>query len=135
MATRSAIEWTAMTWNPVTGCSKVRPGCLNCYAERMSRRLHAMGAARYARGFELTTRADALDAPLHWKAPRKVFVNSMSDLFHKDVPQAFFEARAAMSTTCHMRERARPRATGATSPRHYPPPSGSPPPQWPSQRN
>ena len=89
MATRSAIEWTEMTWNPVTGCSKVSPGCRNCYAERMSRRLHAMGAARYARGFELTTHDDALDAPLHWKAPRKVFVNSMSDLFHKDVPFFF----------------------------------------------
>jgi protein gp37 len=88
MATRSAIEWPEMTWNPVTGCSKVSPGCLNCYAERMSRRLHAMGAARYAHGFELTTHADALDAPFHWKAPRKVFVNSMSDLFHKDVPLA-----------------------------------------------
>lgn len=91
MATRSAIEWTEMTWNPVTGCSKVSPGCANCYAERMSRRLHAMGAARYASGFELTTHADALDAPLHWKAPRKVFVNSMSDLFHKDVPLDFIQ--------------------------------------------
>ena len=89
MSRRSSIEWTEMTWNPVTGCSKVSPGCLNCYAERMSRRLHAMGAARYAHGFELTTHDDALDAPLHWKAPRKVFVNSMSDLFHRDVPLAF----------------------------------------------
>jgi hypothetical protein len=91
MATRSAIEWTEMTWNPVTGCSKVSPGCANCYAERMSRRLHAMGATRYANGFELTTHADAQDAPLHWKAPRKVFVNSMSDRFHKDVPLEFIQ--------------------------------------------
>jgi protein gp37 len=91
MATRSAIEWTEMTWNPVTGCSKISPGCTNCYAERMAKRLHAMGAARYACGFQLTTHDDALDAPLHWKAPRKVFVNSMSDLFHKDVPLAFIQ--------------------------------------------
>lgn len=91
MSRRSTIEWTEMTWNPVTGCTKVSPGCANCYAERMSRRLKAMGATRYAHGFDLTTHADALDAPLHWKTPRKVFVNSMSDLFHKDVPLEFIQ--------------------------------------------
>jgi protein gp37 len=91
MATRSSIEWTEMTWNPVTGCTKVSPGCLNCYAERMSKRLHAMGAARYARGFEVALHEDALEAPLRWRAPRKVFVNSMSDLFHKEVPVEFIQ--------------------------------------------
>ena len=89
MATRSSIEWTEMTWNPVTGCTKVGPGCAHCYAERMARRLQAMGAARYVHGFAPTVHRDALEAPLHWKAPRKVFVNSMSDLFHKDVPLDF----------------------------------------------
>ena len=89
MATRSSIEWTEMTWNPVTGCTKLSPGCAHCYAERMARRLQAMKAARYVNGFAPTVHEDALDAPLSWKAPRKVFVNSMSDLFHKDVPLAF----------------------------------------------
>ncbi|MFO1375516.1 MAG: phage Gp37/Gp68 family protein [Steroidobacteraceae bacterium] len=100
MATRSAIEWTEMTWNPVTGCTKVSPGCANCYAERMTVRLRAMGAARYARGFELATHDDALDAPLRWKAPRKVFVNSMSDLFHKDVPIEFIRRVFAVMARC-----------------------------------
>ncbi len=100
MATRSAIEWTEMTWNPVTGCSKVSPGCTHCYAERMAHRLHAMGAARYARGFELTTHDDALEAPLHWKSPRKVFVNSMSDLFHKDVPLMFIQRVFQVMRSC-----------------------------------
>lgn len=80
-----------MTWNPVTGCTKVSPGCTNCYAERMAKRLHAMGAKRYASGFSLRTHEDALDAPLSWRAPRRVFVNSMSDLFHKDVPIEFIQ--------------------------------------------
>ena len=91
MATRTNIEWTEMTWNPVTGCTKVSPGCLNCYAERMAKRLKAMGAFRYKDGFALSTHQEALDAPLRWKAPRKVFVNSMSDLFHKDVPLGFIQ--------------------------------------------
>lgn len=91
MSQRSAIEWTEMTWNPVTGCTKVSPGCMNCYAERMAKRLKAMGAVRYQAGFALRLHADALDAPLHWKMPRKVFVNSMSDLFHKDVPLEFIQ--------------------------------------------
>lgn len=91
MSRRSAIEWTEMTWNPVTGCTKVSPGCMNCYAERMAKRLRAMGAIRYKHGFALRTHEDALDAPLRWKRPRKVFVNSMSDLFHKDVPIEFIQ--------------------------------------------
>ena len=91
MSTRSHIEWTEMTWNPVTGCTKISPGCANCYAERMTKRLTAMGAARYRDGFELRVHEDALTAPLSWKSPRKVFVNSMSDLFHKDVPLPFIQ--------------------------------------------
>jgi protein gp37 len=83
------IAWTDATWNPVTGCTKVSPGCKLCYAERMARRLKAMGRARYAKGFELTLQPDLLDLPLKWRRPRIVFVNSMSDLFHKDVPGEF----------------------------------------------
>jgi len=88
MAT-SKIEWTESTWNPVTGCTKISPGCDNCYAERMARRLKAMGQPNYRNGFELTIHEDALDLPLTWRAARVVFVNSMSDLFHKRVPSEF----------------------------------------------
>lgn len=88
MAT-SSIEWTESTWNPVTGCTKISPGCANCYAERMSVRLHAMGQPNYANGFKLTTHEHMLDHPLHWRKPRRIFVNSMSDLFHHDVPDDF----------------------------------------------
>ena len=91
MANNSKIEWTECTWNPVTGCTKVSAGCQNCYAERMAKRLHAMGAPRYANGFKSTTHDDLVDAPRSWKAPRVVFVNSMSDLFHDDVPLAFIQ--------------------------------------------
>jgi protein gp37 len=80
MATSSHIEWTEMTWNPVTGCSKVSSGCKHCYAERMAKRLHAMGSERYANGFRLTLHLDLVDAPKTWKKPKLVFVNSMSDL-------------------------------------------------------
>ena len=85
----SSIEWTDMTWNPVTGCTKVSPGCLNCYAERMANRLKAMGAHRYRNGFDVTLHEDALEIPLSWSKPRLVFVNSMSDLFHEKVPDEF----------------------------------------------
>ena len=85
MAT-SAIEWTESTWNPVTGCTKVSPGCANCYAERMANRLRAMGTEKYSNGFKLTIHERALNAPLQWRSPQLVFVNSMSDLFHADVP-------------------------------------------------
>lgn len=86
MAQSSSIEWTDATWNPVTGCTKISPGCKHCYAERMAVRLQAMGQARYSNAFHLTLQADVVDAPLRWKKPRRVFVNSMSDLFHRDVP-------------------------------------------------
>jgi protein gp37 len=89
MAVHSGIEWTEATWNPVTGCTKISPGCKHCYAERMAKRLKAMGQPKYANGFKLTTHAACLDQPLGWKKPRMVFVNSMSDLFHKDVPLSF----------------------------------------------
>jgi len=89
MAQNSAIEWTETTWNPLTGCTKISPGCKHCYAERMSLRLQAMGQANYAKGFELTLHERMLDVPLGWKKPRFVFVNSMSDLFHKDVPEEY----------------------------------------------
>lgn len=89
---KSRIEWTEETWNPVTGCTKVSPGCDNCYAERLAHRLQAMGNARYINGFELTLHPDKIDDPLKWKRPRVVFVNSMSDLFHPDVPDDFIWA-------------------------------------------
>src|SRR3954469_22480734 len=81
MALGSTIEWTQATWNPVTGCTKVSAGCKNCYAERMSKRLKAMGKAQYANGFKLTLQPDALHLPTRWKRPKVIFVNSMSDLF------------------------------------------------------
>jgi protein gp37 len=89
MGANSAIEWTEATWNPVTGCDKISPGCKHCYAERMAVRLQAMGQRNYRNGFELTLQERALSLPLTWKKPQTVFVNSMSDLFHKDVPTAF----------------------------------------------
>ncbi len=91
MAQRSHIEWTDFTWNPVTGCTKVSQGCKHCYAERMARRLKAMGAPRYENGFQLTLHEDLLEQPFRWKKPRVIFVNSMSDLFHPDVPFGFIE--------------------------------------------
>jgi protein gp37 len=85
----SAIEWTDATWNPVTGCTKVSPGCKHCYAERLAERLQAMGNPRYRDGFKLTLHPDQLTLPLRWRDPRRIFVNSMSDLFHEDVPEEF----------------------------------------------
>ncbi len=85
----SKIEWTESTWNPVTGCTKISFGCLNCYAERMARRLKAMGQKNYRNGFKVTCHKHTLDIPLRWKKSQMVFVNSMSDLFHKDVPDDF----------------------------------------------
>ena len=89
MAQNSKIEWTESTWNPVTGCTKISPGCKNCYAERMALRLRAAGSPNYANGFRVTLHHHALELPLHWKQPRAIFVNSMGDLFHKDVPFDF----------------------------------------------
>ncbi|TDF94709.1 DUF5131 family protein [Paenibacillus piri] len=83
------IEWTDMTWNPTTGCSKVSEGCKNCYAERMAKRLKAMGNPRYLRGFEPQEHYDALSIPYTWKKPKRVFVNSMSDLFHDEISDEF----------------------------------------------
>ena len=91
MSTRSGIEWTEMTWNPLTGCTKISPGCKHCYAERMARRLQAMGQPNYVNGFQLTLHEHMLEQPLRWKKPRTVFVNSMSDLFHEDVPPDFIQ--------------------------------------------
>lgn len=89
MSTNSGIEWTESTWNPITGCTKISPGCKYCYAERMSFRLQSMGQPNYTNGFELTLHEDVLNLPLLWKKPRTIFVNSMSDLFHKNVPDEF----------------------------------------------
>jgi protein gp37 len=89
MADHSHIEWTEATWNPVTGCTKVSAGCKNCYAERLALRLQAMGNRRYKRGFRVTLHEDVVDLPRKWKTPRRIFVNSMSDLFHPDVPLWF----------------------------------------------
>jgi protein gp37 len=86
MADGSPIEWTEATWNPVTGCTKISPGCKNCYAERLAKRLRAMGQANYRKGFDLTLQPHMLELPLRWREPKLIFVNSMSDLFHEDVP-------------------------------------------------
>jgi protein gp37 len=89
MGQGSGIEWTEATWNPVTGCTKVSPGCKHCYAERMANRLYAMGQPNYANGFGLTLQPHMLELPLRWKKPQTIFVNSMSDLFHPGVPLAY----------------------------------------------
>src|SRR5438045_1755275 len=91
MATDSHIEWTDTTWNPVTGCTKISQGCKFCYAERLALRLQVMGLDRYRNGFEITLQEQALSEPAGWKRPRKVFVNSMSDLFHEAVPLEFIK--------------------------------------------
>lgn len=100
MATDSNIEWTEFTWNPVTGCVKVSQGCKNCYAERMAKRLKAMGSERYTGGFKPTLQWDLIDAPLAWKKPRLVFVNSMSDLFQEDVPEIFIQSVFQTMVAC-----------------------------------
>ncbi|SPD72230.1 Bacteriophage protein gp37 [uncultured Desulfobacterium sp.] len=89
MGENSKIEWTSATWNPVTGCTKISAGCLNCYAERMANRLRLMGQPNYRAGFKVKTHPNALLLPLKWKKPRMIFVNSMSDLFHEEVPASF----------------------------------------------
>ena len=96
MGFRSTIEWTESTWNPVTGCTKVSPGCKHCYAERMAVRLRAMGQPNYVNGFELTLHEHVLEMPLRWKKPQVIFVNSMSDLFHQRVPVAIIERAFAV---------------------------------------
>ena len=83
---KTKIQWTEMTWNPITGCTKISDGCMNCYAARMAKRLKAMGNPRYINEFDVTVHKDLLEVPLDIKQPKMIFVNSMSDLFHKDVP-------------------------------------------------
>ena len=92
MGGRSKIEWTDVTWNPATGCTKVSEGCRNCYAERVAERLRGMGKPKYARGFEYTEHADAVGLPLRWRKPRMIFVNSMSDLFHEAATKPFLDS-------------------------------------------
>ncbi len=87
----SKIEWTESTWNPTTGCTKISSGCANCYAERMAMRLKAMGTPKYSNGFEVTLHEDSLSEPYTWKKPKVIFVNSMTDLFHEDIPFSFIE--------------------------------------------
>lgn len=89
MGDKSAIEWTDATWNPVTGCTKISPGCKHCYAERLALRLKAMGNPRYRNGFTVTLHPDQLRLPLRWRQPRRIFVNSMSDLFHESIPDDY----------------------------------------------
>jgi protein gp37 len=91
MAQGSGIEWTESTWNPVTGCNKISPGCKHCYAERMAQRLQAMGQENYRDGFALTLQPHMLELPLRWRKPQTIFVNSMSDLFHKNVPLEYIQ--------------------------------------------
>jgi protein gp37 len=91
MASNSHIEWTDATWNPVTGCTKVSPGCKHCYAERLAERLQAMGQANYRNGFKLTLQPQMLELPLRWRSPKRIFVNSMSDLFQEDVPTEYIK--------------------------------------------
>jgi len=91
MASNSGIEWTNATWNPVTGCNKISPGCKHCYAERLAKRLQIIGQYNYRNGFKVTLQEHMLGIPLKWKKPRMIFVNSMSDLFHKDVPLSYIK--------------------------------------------
>ena len=102
MSTNSKIEWTEQTWNPTTGCSKISPGCKHCYAERMARRLHAMGATGYESGFKLALHPERVVQPLARHKPTVYFVNSMSDLFHSDVPDSFLDdVFAVIDRTSH----------------------------------
>jgi protein gp37 len=100
MGLNSAIEWITATWNPLTGCTKISPGCKHCYAERMSHRLMLMGQRNYRNDFEVTTHEHMLDVPRRWKKPQRIFVNSMSDLFHKDVPLDFIKKVFGVMESC-----------------------------------
>jgi protein gp37 len=97
---KSAIEWTEMTWNPTTGCNKISAGCKFCYAEVMSKRLKAMGLEKYQNGFKLAVHEDELAKPYTWKKPQMVFVNSMSDLFHKNIPLEFIQKVFKVMNDC-----------------------------------
>jgi protein gp37 len=92
VSTTTEIEWTDATWNPVTGCTKLTAGCDNCYAERFSERFRGVPDHPFSSGFDLTVRPDRLQQPLGWKKPKRIFVNSMSDLFHKEVPRDFIDS-------------------------------------------
>jgi protein gp37 len=101
MGQGSTIEWTEATWNPITGCTKLSPGCKHCYAERMAQRLLAMGQPNYRNGFELTLHPHMLELPLRWRKPQRIFVNSMSDLFHADVPTAYLKRVFSVMRSAH----------------------------------
>ncbi len=100
MASYSKIEWTEMTWNPVTGCSRISEGCRHCYAERMAKRLRAMGSRRYVNGFKVALHHDLVDLPRRMRSPRIIFVNSMSDLFHDKVPAEFIRSVFDTMSAC-----------------------------------
>ena len=100
MSAGTGIEWTEATWNPVTGCNKVSPGCKNCYAERLSMRLQKMRSPKYARGFEVALHPKSLKDPMKWKKPRLVFVNSMSDLFHEKIPVDYIDSVFEVMVRC-----------------------------------
>jgi protein gp37 len=91
VADRSAIEWTEATWNPVTGCTQISPGCAHCYAKTFAERWRGVPGHPYEQGFELKLWPERLDQPLRWRRPRVIFVNSMSDLFHEEIPEVFIE--------------------------------------------
>lgn len=97
---QSKIEWTEMTWNPTTGCTKISPGCKNCYAENMSFRLQAMGIEKYRNGFEITLHPNELNKPYNWKKSKIIFVNSMSDLFHEEVPLEYIQRVFKVMNEC-----------------------------------
>lgn len=104
MAHSSHIEWTESTWNPVTGCTKISPGCKNCYAKRMAERLRLMGQPNYVNGFELTLQPQALELPLGWRKSQRIFVNSMSDLFHDEIPLSFIQSVFDVMRRAHWHE-------------------------------
>jgi protein gp37 len=131
MADGSAIEWTDATWNPVTGCTKITAGCDNCYAERFAERFRGVTGHPFERGFDLTLRAERLGQPLAWRRPRMIFVNSMSDLFHKTVPRTFIDRvfetmeqanwhvfQVLTKRSSLMRDYLRQRYAGSAAPKH-----------------
>ncbi len=101
MGLKTPIEWTETTWNPLTGCTKISPGCKKCYAERLSRRLKAMGQKNYKNGFQLSLHEHMVESPLKWKKPQVIFVNSMSDLFQDEVPLDFIQRVFATMRAAH----------------------------------
>lgn len=98
---KSSIEWTQMTWNPTTGCSKISSGCKFCYAEKFAKRLQAMGVGKYRNGFKLTLQPEVLELPKKWREPKIIFVNSMSDLFHRNIPLNYIKKVFEVMNECH----------------------------------